>query len=96
MEVERTSTNRWTIKDATKLSNISYLMEDSFDEFDGYGNNKVFEPGGMGVDAPNNIYVMNTFGYVGYVDGMKFNPYELTVKHNESVYGGYFFEASCL
>lgn len=87
MEVEKNSTNRWIIKDATKLSKITYSMEDSFDEFDGYGSNKIFEPGGMGIDAVNKIFVMNTFGYVGYIDGLKFNPYELTIKHDESVYG---------
>ncbi len=87
MEVKRTSTNRWTIKNATKLARISYWMEDSFDEFDGYGDNKIFEPGGMGIDAANNVHVMNTFGFVGYIDGLKFNPYELTIKHKETVYG---------
>lgn len=87
MKVKKTSTNRWTIEDATKLSKITYKMEDSFDEFDGYGDNKIFEPGGMSLDAANNVHVMNTFGFVGYIDGMKFNPYELTIKHDEKLYG---------
>lgn len=87
LEVETTSTNRWTIKDATKLSKISYWIEDSYDEFDNYGDNKIFEPGGMGIDAERNVFVMNTFGFVGYIDGLKFNPYELTIKHDESTYG---------
>lgn len=87
LEVETTSTNRWTIKDATKLSKISYWIEDSYDEFDNYGDNKIFEPGGMGIDAERNVFVMNTFGFVGYIDGLKFNPYELKIKHAESTYG---------
>ena len=87
LTVEKVSTNRWSIKDATKLSKITYWMEDSFDEFEGYGENKIFEPGGTGIDAEKKVYVMNTFGYVGYVDGLKFKPYELTIKHDESVYG---------
>ncbi len=87
LDVKKVSTNRWMISDATKLHKITYWMHDSFDEFDGYGSNKVFEPGGMGIDANRNVHVMNTFGFVGYVDGMKFNPYELSVKHDESIYG---------
>ena len=85
--VKKTSTNRWVISNATKLNKINYLMHDSFDEFDGYGSNKIFEPGGMGLDAENNVHVMNTFGFVGYIDGMKFNPYELTIKHDEAIFG---------
>lgn len=87
LEFETTSTNRWTIKNATQLRKITYWIEDSFDEFENYGTNKVFEPGGMGIDAKRNVYVMNTFGFVGYIDGLKFNPYEMTIKHDESIYG---------
>lgn len=87
LEVVETSTNRWTIKDATKLSKISYWIEDSYDEFDNYGDNKIFEPGGMSIDADRNVFVMNTFGFVGYIEGLKFNPYELTIQHDEAIYG---------
>ena len=87
LKTRKTSTNRWTIEDATKLAKITYWIDDSFDEFDGYGGNKLFEPGGMGIDVKNNVYVMNTFGFIGYIDGLKFNPYELTVKHDEAIYG---------
>lgn len=87
LEYVETSANRWTIKNASQLKKITYLVEDSFDEFDGYGSNKIFEPGGMGVDKANNVYVMNTFGFIGYIDGMKFNPYELTINHDEEIYG---------
>ncbi len=87
LNVKKTSTNKWVISDATKLNKIKYWIHDSFDEFDGYGSNKIFEPGGMGLDAQNNVHVMNTFGFVGYIDGLKFNPYELTIKHDEAIYG---------
>ncbi len=87
LKVSRKSTNRWTIEDATKLKKITYWVEDSFDDFEGYGNNKLFEPGGMGIDTDKGIYVMNTFGFIGYIDGLKFRPYELTIKHDETVYG---------
>ncbi|MEQ9404592.1 MAG: peptidase M61 [Cyclobacteriaceae bacterium] len=87
LETEKTSTNRWTVKNASKLKKITYWVEDSFDEFEGYGSNKIFEPGGTGIDADRNVYVMNTFGFVGYIDGLKFNPYEVSIKHDQTVYG---------
>lgn len=87
LEVQETSANRWTIQNATKLSKIFYWVEDSYDEFDNYGDNKIFEPGGMGIDAERNVFVMNTFGFIGYIDGLKFNPYEVTIQHDEAIYG---------
>lgn len=87
LEFENTSINKWVIKDATKLSKITYWIEDSFDDFDGYGANKLFEPGGMSIDGENNVYVLNTFGFVGYIDNYKFKPFELTINHDESIKG---------
>lgn len=87
LQVEKKSTNRWVIKDATRLNCITYWIEDSFDDFDLYGENKLFEPGGMGIDAENQVFVMNTFGFIGYIDELKFQPYELTIKHKAGLYG---------
>ena len=87
LEVDNISTNRWVIKGATKLKKITYWVEDSFDEFDGYGKNKVFEPGGMSIEADNGVFVMNTFGFIGYVDGYKFKSYDLTIEHPEEIKG---------
>ncbi len=87
LTVENISTNRWSIKNATKLNKITYWIEDSFDNFKGYGSNKLFEPGGMSIEKDNNVYVMNTFGFVGYLEGYKFNPYELTINHEEKIKG---------
>ncbi|WP_425391775.1 peptidase M61 [Ekhidna sp.] len=87
LEVDNISTNKWVIKDASKLDKITYWVDDSFDDFKGYGSNRLFEPGGMSIEADNNVFVINTFGFVGYIDGYKFNPYELTVVHNEEIKG---------
>ncbi|GAB4228775.1 MAG: peptidase M61 [Ekhidna sp.] len=87
LDVENTSTNKWVIKDAKNLAKITYWVDDTFDEFDGYGSNKVFEPGGTSIEADKNVYVINTFGFIGYVDGMKFFPFELTIQHDEAIKG---------
>ena len=84
---EKVSTNRWVIPNAKNLDKITYWIEDSFDEFEGYGNNKVFEPGGMSIEADKGVFVMNTFGFVGYIDGYKFRPFELTVVHDKAIKG---------
>ncbi|MEO1256349.1 MAG: peptidase M61, partial [Bacteroidota bacterium] len=49
LEVENISTNRWSIKNASELDKITYWVEDSFDDFEGYGSNRLFEPGGMSI-----------------------------------------------
>lgn len=87
LEVKNISTNRWSIKNATKLSQITYWIEDSFDDFTGYGNNRLFEPGGLSIEADKGVYVLNTFGFVGYIDNYKFKPFELTIVHDEEVKG---------
>lgn len=87
LDVENISTNRWTIKDATKLKKITYWVDDSFDNFQGYGNNKLFEPGGMSIEVENDVFVMNTFGFIGYIDNYKFKPFELTIIHDEAIKG---------
>jgi predicted metalloprotease with PDZ domain len=79
--------NIYQIQDAKKLSSISYKVHDTFDKAPGYDKNFIFEPGGSNIDAERDVYVMNTFGFVGYIDGMKFNPYEVTIRHKESIYG---------
>ncbi len=79
--------NIYQIQDAKKLASISYKVHDTFDKAPGYDTNYIFEPGGTSIEAERDVYVMNTFGFVGYIDGMKFNPYEVTIRHKESIYG---------
>lgn len=79
--------NIYQIEEAQKLVSISYNVHDTFDKAPGYDKNVVFEPGGTSIEADRDVFVMNTFGFVGYIDGMKFNPYEVTIKHKETIYG---------
>ncbi|MEM9897006.1 MAG: peptidase M61, partial [Bacteroidota bacterium] len=87
LPVERLSTNRWKISNSKSLSKISYWIDDSFDKFPGYGKNKLFEPGGVSIDDENQLFIMNTFGFIGYLQGCKFSPIELTIDHPASIYG---------
>ena len=87
LESEKISTNRWLIKEANKLSRITYWVEDSFDYFKGYGGNYLFEPGGMSIEAGKGVFVINTFAFIGYIDGYKFKPFNLTIIHDEKIQG---------
>ncbi|MEQ8240273.1 MAG: peptidase M61 [Cyclobacteriaceae bacterium] len=88
---EKLSTNRWKINNAQELNYISYKVHDTFDAFEGYGEERetiIFEPGGTGIDVERNVYAFNTFGFIGYVKGQIFQPYELKIKHPENLFGG--------
>lgn len=87
LEVKHVSTNRWTIQSAQRLHKITYWIEDSFDDFEGYGSNRLFEPGGMSIEAEKDVFVLNTFGFVGYIDGQKFLPYDLVIEHKKEIKG---------
>ena len=74
--------NRWEIKDATKLNKITYWVEDTWDSDKG----SIFEPGGSNIEAGVN-FVINTFCFFGYLDGMKEMDFEVTVVKPSGFYG---------
>ncbi len=82
--VENLTTNRWLIKNANRLYKISYKVDDTFDST---LDNVVFEPGGTNIEADKDVFVINTFGFVGYLKGYDKIPFELTIKHKEGLYG---------
>lgn len=87
LQVDSISVNKWKISNGGKLRKITYKIDDTWDDFPGYGNNIIFEPGGTNINSESEVYVMNTFGFIGYIDGMKFVPYEVSVLHNEKIFG---------
>ena len=90
LEVEKVSTNKWRISNATTLAKITYRVHDTFDANDDYtssSENVVFEPGGSNIEAERDVFVINTFGFVGYFKGYKFYPFELTVDHKPEIQG---------
>lgn len=84
LEVEEVSVNRWLIKEADKLSKISYWIEDTYDSDK---SNVIFEPAGTNIEEGKN-YVINTFGFFGYLEGMKDLPYQVNITHPAHLYGG--------
>ncbi|AKD05687.1 peptidase M61 [Pontibacter korlensis] len=84
LDVEKLDTNRWRIKNAQRLSRITYWVDDTFDA--AKREDVVFEPGGTNIEEGKN-FLLNTFGFVGYFDGMKQVPYQLNITKPQGFYG---------
>lgn len=83
LPVKRKDDNEWRIQQATKLHKITYQVEDTYDTDK---DNFIFEPGGTNIEADKN-FILNTHGFFGYFEGMKFQPFRLTVHRPEDFYG---------
>ncbi len=75
-------TNRWAVANSIDLDHISYWVDDTYDQ-PGAG---IFEPGGTEIEAGKSV-ILNAFGFVGYFDGMKDNPYTFQVTRPRDFYG---------
>jgi len=83
ISVNRLDQNRWEISNATKLHQITYWVEDTWDAD---VDELVFEPGGTNIEQFENV-VLNNHGFFGYFDGLKTIPYELNITRPEYFYG---------
>ncbi|WP_238395640.1 M61 family metallopeptidase [Pontibacter pudoricolor] len=84
LKVERLDVNRWKILNAKTLHQLTYWVDDSFDT--PRQEDIIFEPAGTNIQENEN-FLLNTYGFVGYFDGMKQVPFELTVQKPEGFYG---------
>ena len=84
LPVAKFDVNSWTISDANKLAKISYWVNDTYDtEFE--TEEKVFSPAGTNISDEN--FMLNMHGFVGYFDGYKDYPYEITIEKPTNLYG---------
>ncbi|MGV3503904.1 MAG: peptidase M61 [Adhaeribacter sp.] len=91
LPVEKLDENRWKISQAGSLHQITYWVDDTFEE--PKEKQQVFEPTGTNIEAGKN-YLVNTHGFMGYFDQMKRVPYEVTFRKPASFYGSTALEAS--
>ncbi len=82
LKFEPVDVNQYKIYNATQLEKIEYWVDDSFDMT---MDNAIFEPAGTNISANN--FMINTFGFIGYLEGMKENDYQLIIKKPEAFYG---------
>jgi predicted metalloprotease with PDZ domain len=79
--------NTYSLKNAQGLSKISYLVNDSFDdELDTSKHKAVFSPSGTDIEA-GKVYMINTHGFIGYIDNMQDVPYQLIIQKPTDFYG---------
>ncbi len=79
--------NTYALKNAQNLNKVTYLVNDSFDdEMDTSKHKAVFSPSGTDIEA-GKIYLINTHGFVGYIDNMQDVPYQLVIKKPADFYG---------
>ncbi len=84
LPVEQLDVNRWKIGNATALHKVTYWTDDTFDAQT--KDEPIFEPGGTNIEANKN-FLLNTFGFIGYFDGLKQVPYELNITKPAGFYG---------
>ncbi|MDQ0593986.1 putative metalloprotease with PDZ domain [Chryseobacterium ginsenosidimutans] len=79
--------NTYSLKNAQNLTKITYLVNDSFDdEMDTSKHKAVFSPSGTDIEQ-GKIYLVNTHGFVGYIDNMQDVPYQLVIQKPTDFYG---------
>lgn len=83
LSVSRVDTNGWSIENASSLSKVVYDVEDTWDT--AIKENFIFEPAGTNIDSAKQ-YVLNTFGFIGYLKGQRNLPYQLTVSKPKGFY----------
>ncbi|UYW01588.1 peptidase M61 [Flavobacterium agricola] len=84
LPVAKYDVNSWTISDAKKLAKITYWVNDTYDT-EYLNEEKIFSPAGTNIATDN--FMLNMHGFVGYFDGYKNSPYEITIKKPQNMYG---------
>lgn len=83
LPVERLDTNRWLITGARDLYKLSYDVLDTYHRQPSTG---IFEPAGTSHLA-DTVFLLNNFGYIGFLEGQNTRPYRLQVRKPEGFYG---------
>ncbi len=87
MPFTKAGDNTYSLKNAQNLTRITYLVNDSFDdEMDTSKHKAVFSPSGTDIEA-GKVYLVNTHGFVGYIDDMQDVPYQLVIQKPADFYG---------
>ncbi len=89
LKIAKIDENSYTISEATKLTKITYWVNDTYDTEGGAGfgeSEDIFSPSGTNINAGVN-FMLNTHGFVGYFKGKEEIPYKLTVTHPSDLLG---------
>lgn len=84
LAVEKVGDNAWKIKEANRLTKITYWIDDTFDTKK--EGPEIFWPAGTNIEE-NKDFIINTSGFFGYFEGMKKMPFEFNIVRSKDFYG---------
>lgn len=82
LPVTRLDSNRWKIDQAQDLKTIRYQVGDTYDAQRDVG---IFEP--AGTSHEDSVFLLNNFGYIGYLQGYEEHEYHLQIHKPRGMYG---------
>ncbi len=83
LDVSKLDENSWSIANASQLDKVYYLVNDTFDT-ENEVPDAVFSPAGTNIEKGSN-FLLNLHGFVGYFDGFKERPYEISITKPEAL-----------
>ncbi len=81
LSVETLNVNQWQIGNAKELYKIEYWASASYNN----PKSKIFAPGGTGISEE--AFMLNNFGFIGYLDNHDKRAYQLHIKKPVEMYG---------
>ncbi len=90
LRTDSLSPNRIQIHEAYRLAAVSYRVEDTYDT---QQPNFVFEPAGTNIEQGKN-FIINPYGFVGYIEGYQHLNYTLHIDHPRALYGATSLQAT--
>ncbi|NVO83595.1 M61 family metallopeptidase [Hymenobacter terrestris] len=84
LKVKNDGPNMFVISNARQLARLEYLVDDTWDAKQ--DEQFIFQPGGTNIDAGRN-FTLNHYGFYGYFEGYKLQPYEVTIEKPADLYG---------
>ncbi|MBC6991733.1 peptidase M61 [Hymenobacter sp. BT491] len=84
LKVKQDGPDLFVIDKADKLARIEYLVDDTWDAKQ--DDEFIFQPGGTNIDAGKS-FMLNHYGFYGYLEGYKMQPYQVTVAKPAELYG---------
>ena len=83
LQVVQRDKNSWVIRPAKQLAKIEYLVDDSWDS--PAIEEDIFEPAGTNIQ-PDTLFMLNSFGFFGYIQGKQEIPFELKIRRPANFY----------
>jgi len=80
--VEKLGDNSWKVNNAKNLDKISYWIDDTFDSELKHG---IYVMAGTNIEEGKNFF-LNLPGFIGYFQGKKELPYQISISHPENLY----------